>query len=209
LSIPTAFIENLNITGHHGEVDIPVTVDWRAAAIVTPDEITLPVSIGAGAALEPGGHLVLNAVIRPRQGIFRLGGAPLTLDIERAAKTLLSPSGGSWDGRYPGKDDITIRIVEVRTAGDLRRKRMHEAATASAHDDDAGALRLYLDIVRDNPSDNDARLGIGSLCISADSGRRSPNSKQCCRCAPGIPPFLRGWPIVTWPSGTTGRRRWS
>jgi len=164
LLVQPSFIDNVDVTWHHDGRAVPVTIQWRAAEVIAPDEITIPVALRIAIALEPGGRLTLDAVIQKGgndDSAFGLGEHRLTVNLEGAVRGLQSPLGTPWVGRYVESGDITVRVIEARTATDARRKRLADASKAMARDDANAALREYLQLVQQNPSDIAAHAGAG------------------------------------------------
>jgi hypothetical protein len=161
--VPKAFVDNLEITSQQRNRPAPVAIVWRGVEIISADEVAVPSSVGVPVTLEAGGRLVLSGVLRHRDGgDFEVGDHIVTLNIERAVPTLESPSGSPWHGRYVGVGDIAVRVKQLRTAADTRRLRLNDAAKASSREDDTSALQLYLAMIRDDPSDREARAGAGA-----------------------------------------------
>ena len=164
LLVQPSFIDNVDVTWHHDGRAVPVTIQWRAAEVIAPDEITIPVALRIAIALEPGGRLTLDAVIQKGgndDSAFGLGEHRLTLNLQRAVRSLQSPLGTPWVGRYVESGDITVRVIEARTETDARRKRLADASKAMARDDANAALREYLQLVQQDPSDIAAHTGAG------------------------------------------------
>jgi hypothetical protein len=164
LLVQPSFIDNVDVTWHHDGRTVPVTIQWRAAEVIAPDEITIPVALRIAITLEPGGRLTLDAVIRKRgsaDSAFGLGEHRLTVNLEGAVRGLRSPLGTPWVGRYVESGDITVRMIEVRTATDARGKRLADASKAMARSDSNAALREYLQLVQQDPSDIAAHTGAG------------------------------------------------
>jgi hypothetical protein len=164
LLVEPSFVDDVDVTWHHDRRAIPVSIQWRDAEVTTPDDIVIPVTLRTAITLEPGARLTLDGVIRKRgddDSAFGLGEHRLTINLERAVRSLQSPAGTPWVGRYVESGDITVRVIEARTATDVRRKRLFDASKAMARDDANGALREYLQLIKQNPSDIAAHAGAG------------------------------------------------
>lgn len=163
LLVQPSFVDNVDVTWHHDLRAVPVTIQWRDAEVTTPDDIVIPVTLRTAITLEAGGLLTLEGVIQKRgdDSAFGLGEHRLSLNLERAVRSLQSAAGTPWVGRYVESGDITVRMVEVRTATDARRKGLADASKAMARDDPNAALRDYLQLIKQNPSDIAAHAGAG------------------------------------------------
>jgi tetratricopeptide (TPR) repeat protein len=161
--MPPVFLERTGIAWNEAGRAVATAIEWERADIVTADGITLPTGIEATHILGPGDRVVFSGVLRKQadNGPFRLGEHRLTLDLQGAVRTLQSPPGVEWNGRYVENGDVTIRFVEPRNAADRRRKRMQDAARAMAQDDVTAALADYLQAIRDDPTDINAHAGAG------------------------------------------------
>ena len=164
LLVQPSFIDNVNVTWNRDGRAVPITVQWLDAELITPDEIAIPVTLRTAITLEPGARLTLDGVIRKRgddDSALGLGEHRLTLNLQRAVRSVQSPLGTPWVGRYVESGDITVRMIEMRTATDARRKRLADASKAMARSDSNAALREYLQLVQQNPSDIAAHAGAG------------------------------------------------
>jgi hypothetical protein len=164
LLVQPSFVDNVDVMWHDGGRAIPVTIQWRDAEFVTPDDIAIPLTLRTAITLEPGSRLTLDGVIQKRgddDSSFGFGEQRLTINLERAVRSLQTPLGTPWVGRYVESGDVTLRVIEVRTAIDARRKRLADASKAMARDDAKAALQDYLQLIQQNPSDIAAHTGAG------------------------------------------------
>lgn len=162
--VQPSFVDNVDVTWHQGGRAVPVTVQWRDAEVITSDDTVIPVTLRTAVTLEPGGRLTLDGVIRKRgddDSSFGLGEHRLTFNLVKAVHSLQTPLGTPWIGRYVESGDITVRMIEMRTASDARRKGFADASKAMARDDANAALREYLQLIQQNRSDIAAHAGAG------------------------------------------------
>jgi hypothetical protein len=165
LTMPPEFLQRGRIGWQEGGRTVSIAVEWQKAEIVTVDSIDVPSWVSSTQVLAPGDRVHCSGVIRREDSgtPFGLAEHRLTLDLGSAVRTLQSPAGTEWNGRIVERGEVTLRVLEVRNAADVRRKRMHDAARAAARDDYATALREYLQVLRDDPGGIDAHAGAGKM----------------------------------------------
>lgn len=174
LVIPSAFAGEIGVRVERAQRVIATTTVWESVEVSPPNDRATPVSVSTPFNVAPQGVAKFHGVLRPADSdVLGPGDYSMWLRFRRSVSGVRDAAGKPWPGHFSEEGLVSIRVIEPRTADEVRRSNLAAGNAAMLTGDAALAVKHFAEMVRVDAGDVEAQYGIGQAYLQLRRYRKA------------------------------------